>query len=369
LPEGLKDQLRLIEEAERLVVLYMDCISDCPLHVYLTMLAFVPKDSAIYRTFKHLSFGTLITHPDLVEYQPTVRRGLDLHNSIHSIAFSPDGNLIATASASLGVQVWNTITGGNVATLGDHSSTSLLVRFSPSGLFLAVAFEGGTVTIWDPKVGRKHMQDDSCHTEKITCLEFSENSALLASGSRDHTICVWSVETAQSLYHLVTHEKPVTALVFSNDSLRLFSGAEDNLIIVWDMSTGKVIRGMMGHRKVVNCLAVSKDGKIAASGSEDKTIKMWDVGSGKCTKTISKHHTGIRSVHFFDEDKFLITACNDAILSWNLALRNTSDTIWDLEQTFRKALKRAPAWQPKMMGWGVLTNTRTWIRDARVVGQ
>ncbi|KAH0834947.1 hypothetical protein J3R83DRAFT_10641 [Lanmaoa asiatica] len=353
LREVPKDVLTLFEDAERLVVLYMDCISQCALHVYLTAILFVPTQSAIYETFKHQSFGTLVQYPDRDEDWAILRAGLNLHNPIHSVVFSPNGDLIATAGAKQGVQVWSTITSGNVASLGDHSSTSLFVRFSPSGAFLAAAFEGGTVAAWDPKVGREHLKYEGCHTEPITCIEFSENSALLASGSRDHSIQVWSVETAQPLYHLATHEGPVTSLVFSSDSLRLFSGSEDNLIIIWDMSSGNLIRGMMGHRKPVNCVAVSQDGSTLASGSEDKTIKIWDTSSGKCTQTFSKgHHTGIRSVHFSDEDKHVITACDEAILSWNVASRNTSNTIWAAEQFLKKSLKRVPAWQAKVLGWG-----------------
>ena len=214
-------------------------------------------------------------------------------------------------------------------------------------------FEGGTVIVWDPKVGREHLKHEGCHAELITCIEFSKNSALLASGSRDHAIQVWSMETAQALYRLASHEGPVTSLAFSSDSQRLVSGSEDNLVIVWDMLTGKVVRGMMGHRKAVNCVAISKDGSMVASGSEDKTIKTWDIGSWKCTRTFSKgHSSGIRSIHFFDEDRHLVAACNNAIISWDLASRNKSETIWAVEQMMKTMMRAFPAWQTKVLGWG-----------------
>ena len=353
LREVPKDALTLLEDADHLVVLYMDCISHCALHVHLTAISLLPLNCAIQKTFKHQSFYQVTLNPPRTDGWSALRTTLNLHNHIHSVVFSPNGDLIATAGAEHGVQIWNVVTGGNVASLGDHSSTSLLVRFSPSGAFLAAAFEGGVITVWDPKVGREHLKHEGCHSEPITCLEFSKNSALLASGSRDQVIQVWSVETAQALYRLAAHEGPVTSLVFSSDSLRLVSGSEDNLVITWDMSTGKLVRGMMGHRKAVNCVAVSKDGRIIASGSEDKTIKIWDTGSGKCAQTFSKgHRTGIRSVHFFDEDKFVVAACDEVVLSWNVASRNTSDTIWTAEQFFKTTLKRVPAWQANVIGWG-----------------
>ncbi|KAG8216576.1 hypothetical protein J3R82DRAFT_6760 [Butyriboletus roseoflavus] len=352
LREVPNDVLTLLEDAERLVVLYMDPISECALHVYLTAILSAPPKSAIFKTFQHQSFGKLIRHPDRDNGWIVLRTSINLHNPIHSVIFSPNGDLIATGGAKQGVQVWNTITGRNVASLGDRSSTSLLVRFSLSGAFLAAAFEGGTVVVWDPKVGREHLKHEGCHTEPITCIEFSNNCALLASASRDHAIQVWSMETAQPLYRLAKHEGPVTSLAFSSNSLGLFSGSEDNLIVIWDMSCGKLVRGMMGHRKPVNCIAVSQDGRVLVSGSEDKTIKLWDTGSGKCTQTFSKgHRTGIRSVHFIDDDKHVVTTCNETILSWNVASRNTPLTLWAADEFLKKSLKSVPAWQARVLGW------------------
>jgi hypothetical protein len=204
LHEVPKDVLTLLEDADRLVVRFMDCISQCALHVHLTAILLTPSNCAIKKTFKHQSFGQVIVGPERNMGWSALRTTLNLHNPIHSVVFSPNGDLIATAGAEHGVQMWNVVTGGNVVTgrnvasLGDHSSTSLFVRFSPSGAFLAAAFESGTVTVWDPKVGREHLKHDGCHTEPITCLEFSQDSAFLASASRDHAIQVWSVKTAQA---------------------------------------------------------------------------------------------------------------------------------------------------------------------------
>ena len=111
---------------------------------------------------------------------------------------------------------------------------------------------------------------------------------------------------------------------------------------------------MMGHRKPVNCVAISKDGCMAASGSEDKTVKIWDTSSGKCTRTFSKgHYSGVRSIHFFDDDKHLVAACDDGIISWDVASRNKSETLWAVEEMMKTIIQFFPAWQAKVLGWGV----------------
>ncbi|KIJ08710.1 hypothetical protein PAXINDRAFT_172813 [Paxillus involutus ATCC 200175] len=349
-----KDTAALLEDAERLVLLYREPISQCALHVYHTAITFAPSSSAIYTKFKHEA-GTsfTITHNQDDEWVP-YQYAIDL-GSINSVAFSPDGNIVATAGDNHGVQLWNVVTGGNVASLGDRSGSSLLVRFASSGAFVAAAFEKGMVAVWDPIVGREHFKDSDAHSDEITCLEFSPDNTLLASGARDHTLQLWSLETAQRLHKLVAHEGPVTSLAFTGDSQRLCSGSEDNLLIIWDTKSGKLIRGMMGHHGAIKSLDISADGNLIATASKDKTIKLWDARSGTCTRTVSKgHQKTLRSVHFFDEDKRFISASDATILTSSVSTRkSSSDVAWDLGKTVQAMMGNAPIWQAKLIGRGL----------------
>ncbi|KAF9220800.1 WD40 repeat-like protein [Gyrodon lividus] len=327
-----KDTATLLEDAQRLVLLYREPISQCALHVYHAAISLAPTSSALYRTYKHEA-GTsfTITHNQDDEWLP-YQYAIDI-GSINSVAFSPSGDVVATASEKQGVQLWNVVTGGNVASLGDRSASSLLVRFSSDGGFVAAAFSNGMVAVWDPSVGREHLNDADPHSDKITCLEFSPDNALLASGARDHTLQLWSLDTAQRLHKLVAHEGPVTSLAFTSDSQRLCSGSEDNLLIVWDAKSGKVVRGMMGHRGAINALCISKDGNMIATASQDKSVKLWDARSGTCTRTLAKgHQKTLRSVHFFDDDKRFVSASPETILSSSVSTRRLSSDValWDL---------------------------------------
>lgn len=204
----------MLADAERLVLLYREPISQSALHVYHTAIAFAPSSSAFYTTFKHeVGHGFTIVHNHDDEWL-AYRYAIDLHNPINSVAFSPSGDVFATAGVKQGVHLWNVITGGNIASFGDRVSTTLKVCFSSSGAFVAAAFQNGTVAVWDPKVGREHLKDEACHNEAITCLQFSPDSKLLASASRDHSIQLWAMDTAQRLHRLDTHEGPVTSLAF-----------------------------------------------------------------------------------------------------------------------------------------------------------
>ena len=275
--------------------------------------------------------------------------------SITSVAFSPSGSVVATAGMNQGIQLWNVVTGGNVASLGDKAS-SILARFSSSGAFVAAAFTDGMVAVWDPNLGREHLKDVGAHTDKITCLEFSPDSSLLASAARDRTIQLWSLDSAQRLHKLVAHEGPVTVFAFTPDSQHLCSGSEDNLLILWDVKAGKVARGMMGHRAGITALDVSRDGTMVITGSQDKSVKIWDIRSGSCTRTLSKGHKNVvRSVHFFDDDKRFLSASDGTILASSVSTRKSSSdvSIWDLGQNLQSTMGNAPVWQAKVIGRGL----------------
>ncbi|KAG9311570.1 hypothetical protein JVU11DRAFT_7778 [Chiua virens] len=292
----------LIEDAERLMLFFRQPISESAPHVYHTAITFASTSSPLYAHFKHEAGGTFMIIEGADEEWQAYQYAIDL-GSVTSVAFSPSGTVLATAGMNQGVQLWNVVTGGNVASFGNKAS-SLFVRFSGSGSFVAGAFSDGMVAVWDPNLGREHFKDVGAHTDDITCLEFSPDSKLLASGARDKTIQLWSLESAQRTHKLTAHEGPVTVITFMPDSQRLCSGSEDNLLVLWDVNTGKVVRGMMGHRAGITALDVSRDGTMVVTGSQDHSVKVWDVRSGSCTRTLSRAHKKVvRSVHFFDHDK------------------------------------------------------------------
>ena len=336
------------------MLLYRQPISESAPHVYHTAISFISSSSALYANFKHDAGGSCAIYVGQDDEWQAYQYAIDL-GSVTSAAFSPSGSVVATAGTGQGVQLWNVVTGGNIASLGDKAS-SLVVRFSASGAFVAAAFVDGMVAVWDPHLGREHFKDVGVHTDKITCLEFSPDSALLASGARDRTIQLWSLKSAQRLHKLVAHEGPVTVLAFMPDSQRLCSGSEDNLLILWDVKAGKVARGMMGHSAGITTLDISRDGTMVITGSQDESVKVWDVRSGRCTRTHSKGHKNpIRSVHLFDGDKRFLSVSDGTVLASNVSARMMSSdvSIWDFGQNLQSAMGNAPMWQAKLMGRGL----------------
>jgi len=108
---------------------------------------------------------------------------------------------------------------------------------------------------------------------------FSPDGKTLASGSTDHTVILWDVETHQPIgLPLKGHGIWVSSVAFSPDGNVLASGSTDNTVILWDVKTHQPIREpLKEHGNAVSSVAFSPDGNILASGSADHTIILWDV--------------------------------------------------------------------------------------------
>jgi WD40 repeat protein len=119
------------------------------------------------------------------------------------------------------------------------------------------------------------------HDSYVDSVAFSPDGKTLASGSWDHTIKLWDVQTGKEQATLKGHNSAVGAVAYSPDGKTLASGSGDKTIKLWDAQTGKEQATLERHTGGVIAVVYSPDGKTLASGSADNTIKLWDVGRSK----------------------------------------------------------------------------------------
>ena len=145
------------------------------------------------------------------------------------------------------------------------------MAFSPDGQKLASAGYDNTVRIWD--LTGKELVSFTGHTSYVESVAFSPDGQKLASASYDNTVRVWDL-TGKELAKFTGHTNSVRSVVFSPDGQKLASASSDDTVRVWNTS-GKELDVLKGHTGSVNSVVFSPDGQKLASASSDDTVRVW----------------------------------------------------------------------------------------------
>ncbi len=254
------------------------------------------------------------------------------HNSVLSVAISPDGNTIASNS-DRAIKVWNLATGEEIYTLIGHSNRVNVLAISPDGQKLVSGSEDKTVKVWNLNTGRK-IRTLVGHSDSVHALAITPDGKTLVDGSDDNTIKVWNLDTGRKIHTLTGHSFWVRSVAISPDGKIIASGSFDNTIKLWYLATGEEIRTLIGHSQTVTSVAISPDGKMLASGSRDQTIKLWNLTNGQQLRTLSGHSKTVTSLVFSADGKTLASGSRDQTIKlWNLDTGKQIRTLVGHSQT------------------------------------
>jgi len=237
---------------------------------------------------------------------------------VNSVAFSPKGKTLASGSSDQTVRLWNISTGKCLKILQGHSSFVYSVAFSPDGERLASSSGDQTIRLWNVYTG-ECLTTLQGHNGFVRLVAFSPDGERLASGSEDTTIRLWDIHTGECFTTLHGHSRSVRSVAFSLDGERLASGSEDTTIRLWDIRTGECLTTLHEHNNCVASVAFSPDGATLASGSDDQTIKLWDIHTGECLTTLHGHNNWVASVAFSPDGASLASGSGDqTIRLWDI---------------------------------------------------
>lgn len=257
--------------------------------------------------------------------------------SILAVAFSPNGQLLATGDSNNIVCLWQIADGQPRLTLREHTSWVRSVAWSPNGQILASSSEDQSVRLWDVETG-------SClgilqgHNSTVRSIAWHPAGHLLASSGDDNKICLWDVKSKECLKMLQGHSNWVMSVAWSPDGQTLASGSADLTVRLWDTRTGECLKILPGHNNTVWSVAWSPNGQILASGSEDQSVRVWDTLIGRCLKTLQGHNA-VFSVAWSPDGEILASGNDDqSVRIWNTLssrclkiLQGHSNLIWAVD--------------------------------------
>lgn len=286
-----------------------------PPNITVNSVAFSPDGALIAH-----SSGSLAAIADATDGR--VLRILRGHvGEVRKVAFSPDGALIASASEDRTARTWTTGTGDCSAVL-THDREVMSLAFSPDGALLATASDDGVVRIWDLDANAVRTRLTGYYLP-VYNVAFSPDGTRIATASHDNTARIWDVDTGNVRSTLTEHDGYVYTVNFSPDGTLLAAGCYNGVTRLWDLSTGTSRTTLSGHHNAVNEVAFSPDGTLVATASWDHTARIWDTSTGTPRTTISGHSATVTSVAFSPDGGLLATGSLDrTVRLWDAATGN-----------------------------------------------
>lgn len=220
---------------------------------------------------------------------------------VNAVAFSPDGQLAASAGEDRRTLVWEVSSGRLLHRLQGHTARVLCVAFSPDGgrLLFGGGFGDGNVILWEAHSGRELGRLQG-HEHGLRGVAYLPDGQHAVTCSLDGTIRLWDLRKLQEVGRFEGFDRPDTtppawgrqvwSLALSGDGSRLVCGVRDGSVRVFEVSTRRQLHCFRGHLRPVNAVACSADARVVLSACGnlletgdplDGTVRLWDGRKGK----------------------------------------------------------------------------------------
>ena len=237
--------------------------------------------------FWRVSDGTLIK--TLNSAAPSVHE-----SAIESLSITPDGTKLASASYRV-VKLW-TLPAGTERDITGHTDWVVGVAFSPNGQYVASASFDNTVKVW--RVSDGGLVKTFTVSRQMRCVAFSPDGSLLAGAGGEGNIHLWRTSDWAQVRLLQGHTDDIYALEFSADGSRIGSGGYDHTARIWSTSTGAQLHKFTGNGNVYGVAFSPDGGAFAFTDGEGNTVRIHQVSDGALLKMYTQEVPQVQCVAY-----------------------------------------------------------------------
>ncbi len=260
--------------------------------------------------------------------------------AVKSIAFSPDGNTLASASLDGMVRLWDTATGKQMNELRGHAGWVHAVAFSPEGRWIASAGQDGSVRLWPvgPEVADAAVIRGSRPDVPIYSVTFSPDGRMLAVGDGRGEIRIYDRASNNIRATAKACAGPVRSLAFAPDGKLLAAASPgDGAVKMFDASSVREARRLSAGEPTqgeptqgIECIVFAPNGRNLVAGCADKSLAFWDVETGKLVEVFVGSTRSVLSISFSPDGRYFVVATGEPWI-----------TLYDIQGRWTDGPKRA----------------------------
>ena len=272
------------------------------------------------------SFDSTIRLRNMDTYKAATLKGHEY--GVGCVAYSPDGKTIASGSGDKTARVWNAATGETVQIYTGHERAVTSLAYSPDGKTIVTGSYDKTIHLWKVGSGQvvhrwnlksEEEEDKNKRAYDAPKVAFSPDGSIIAGSieGKASEVYLWDAETGERKRTFHEHQDDVNDIVFSPDGKFIASAGDDEgKILVWGVETDQMIVLQIDPSETqsifvsddILSLAYSPDGKTIASGGRDTFVRLWDVETGALKAKLTGHTGDVNSLAFSPDGKTLASA-------------------------------------------------------------